>query len=219
MAEETPCGRRGYGHPGKRAAILAAARRMFLTKGHLFSIDDVAEAAQVSKQTIYNQFGSKEALLHTLTEDKVVRLTAPFSHAHDNDPPRKVLTAFAEVAYDLILTPDSLEYLRSLVGLSRESAGMARDFYDTGPKATLRELSVWLARQHQKGTLNVPDPDLAAEHFSSLLFGHVQLKGLLGLPCAVSAEEKARRVAFCVAIFLAGCASGTKPNDSGAEVL
>ena len=51
----------------KRAAILAGAEEVFLDRGYaLTTMDDVATAAGVGKQTVYRHFASKEALFENL---------------------------------------------------------------------------------------------------------------------------------------------------------
>jgi TetR/AcrR family transcriptional repressor of mexJK operon len=46
----------------KRRAIVAAAREIFVRDGYDAGVDLIADAAGVSKVTIYNHFGSKEQL-------------------------------------------------------------------------------------------------------------------------------------------------------------
>jgi hypothetical protein len=46
----------------KRRAIVAAAREIFVSHGYDAGVDLIADAAGVSKVTIYNHFGSKEQL-------------------------------------------------------------------------------------------------------------------------------------------------------------
>ncbi|HOZ25340.1 MAG TPA: helix-turn-helix domain-containing protein, partial [Thermomonas sp.] len=49
--------------PGKRAAILDAAKRMFVAHGFDgVSMDQIASEAGVSKLTVYSHFGDKESL-------------------------------------------------------------------------------------------------------------------------------------------------------------
>jgi len=59
-----------------------------------------------------------------------------------------------------------------------------------------------MAREDRLGRLNTGDPRLAAEHFLSLILGHVQTKGLLGIPVKLASAEIERRVRFCVEIFM-----------------
>jgi hypothetical protein len=48
----------------KRAAILDAATHVFLEKGYLgTSVDEIAAVASVSKRTVYQHFGDKQASL------------------------------------------------------------------------------------------------------------------------------------------------------------
>ncbi len=73
MATRPTTGRRP-GRPidtGKRAAVLAAAQRLFLSSGFAgTSMDAVAEAAGVSKLTAYKYFGSKQELFATAVAAK-----------------------------------------------------------------------------------------------------------------------------------------------------
>jgi len=52
--------------PAKDAAILDAASALFLDRGYSVSIDDIAAAAGVSKQTVYARFASKEELFEAV---------------------------------------------------------------------------------------------------------------------------------------------------------
>jgi len=68
---------RGRGYPAKRRAIMDAAAQAFLREGYTrASVDAIAAAAGVSKQTVYNHFGDKERLLVAVTaaiQGEVVR--------------------------------------------------------------------------------------------------------------------------------------------------
>jgi len=57
----------------KRAAILDAAGQLFCEHGlHLVSMDMVANAAGVSKQTVYSHFANKESLFAEAVGSKCV---------------------------------------------------------------------------------------------------------------------------------------------------
>ena len=54
----------------KRTAIIRAARAAFLREGFDVSVDAIAAGAGVSKVTVYNHFGSKEALFLGVIRDR-----------------------------------------------------------------------------------------------------------------------------------------------------
>lgn len=62
-------GRRAPGIERTRARILGAARRLVAEFGPETSVGKVAELAEVSRITVYNQFGSKARLLEALSAD------------------------------------------------------------------------------------------------------------------------------------------------------
>jgi len=59
---------------GTRARILESARRLLNRSGPVsFTIDAVAAGADVSRMTVYNQFGSKRGLVEALSDDLAAR--------------------------------------------------------------------------------------------------------------------------------------------------
>src|SRR5260370_37736793 len=83
-----------------RERLLEAADELFYAEGvHVVGVDRIAERAEVTKATLYNTFGSKEALVRAYLErhmqrrqDRIGRILAA------NDTPRKrILGIFAEI--------------------------------------------------------------------------------------------------------------------------
>src|SRR5258708_28774122 len=60
-----------------REMILSAAKTMFLRDGYGASLESIAEAAAVARQTVYNQFGSKEQLFAEVVQSVYQRMLAP----------------------------------------------------------------------------------------------------------------------------------------------
>jgi len=59
----------------RREVILAAAKRVFATKGyHVTTMADVAKAARISYGSVYWYFDSKDALFHALMDSEEVAL-------------------------------------------------------------------------------------------------------------------------------------------------
>ncbi len=64
--------------PDKHHAITQAASDMFLAEGFdRVTLDQIAQRAGVSKQTIYSHFADKEALFKAICTELTERLTIP----------------------------------------------------------------------------------------------------------------------------------------------
>ena len=62
----------------KRRAILDAATTLFLREGYLAtSMDQIAAAASVSKQTVYKQFADKQSLFREIVTGTVAGSATP----------------------------------------------------------------------------------------------------------------------------------------------
>ncbi len=83
-----PPDRKAREKAARRQAILDAARRVFADKGlRAATIDDVAEAAELGKGTIYLYFKSKEEMFAALKLEGLTRLAARFEAAVDRKLP------------------------------------------------------------------------------------------------------------------------------------
>lgn len=192
------------GRAAKREAILNAASDAFAAKGYGVSLEDVAFEANVSKQTIYNQFGSKEQLFREIVQLRAAQIRTDIEgeEAHAR-PPRDVLRKFAETYMRSAQSGRQFRLLRSLIAVAEQAPKVVAEFYELGPAATVRALSAWLASEHRLGRLAVPDPDLAAAHFLGACQGRRMLGGLLGLARDLTPAEIARHSLYCADLFMA----------------
>lgn len=90
-----------------RARLLAAAEALFYEEGfNLVGIDRVIERAGVAKASLYDCFGSKEALIHAYLvgrkDARQARMTAGVARHH---APRDKLLGVFDVVGDLIAEP------------------------------------------------------------------------------------------------------------------
>ena len=77
--------RMGQVDESKGLAILEAAREALAERGMGASIEDIARRAKVSKQTVYNRFGSKAELVRVLIERRVDQITAHLEQVRERD--------------------------------------------------------------------------------------------------------------------------------------
>jgi TetR/AcrR family transcriptional regulator, mexJK operon transcriptional repressor len=186
-----------------RARILEAAAEMFRTHGYNVPMDAVAAAANVAKQTLYNQFGSKEELFKEMVADRAAIMRAPLAaHALERHP-RDMLTDVARQYYTHACAPHEIGYYRMIIGASQEFPEIGAAYYEAGPKQMLDALSQWIAREERLGRLDAGgDSQLAAEHFLGLITGQIEAKGLLGVGTEMQPAEIERRARYCADIFM-----------------
>ncbi len=193
------------GVSAKRGAILAAAERVFLEVGFgLASMEAIARAAGVAKQTLYAHFGTKAALFGATMLERADWLMEPLPAAPEvSDPPAETLAAFATRFLEIILQPESLARLRLVMAERARFPELAEVFYRSGPGRAAAGLADYLGRLDRARVLRVPAPELAASQFLGMVRGDLFLKHLLGLgPKPTPAELKAS-VQAAVRTFLA----------------
>ena len=124
----------------KHQAILAAAEQVFLRDGYLgANMDELAALSQVSKQTVYKHFGSKEALFIELVSTMT---TLAGNEVHDEVPDPAAadelptfLEKYAERQLNAVLTPASCSCVGSSSVRSRGSLNSDRCYGTGGPDA------------------------------------------------------------------------------------
>ncbi|QFG22190.1 TetR/AcrR family transcriptional regulator [Actinomadura sp. WMMB 499] len=166
------------GSAQKRAAILAAARDMFLADGFdRSSVDAVAARAKVSKRTVYDYFGDKRTLLKAVVDDIGQSLVTAVRRTLDDTLTDRTQAADLEdalVTFSMRIATDMLgsaEYATLQRLVRTESGHLPRRGYSSMADTPDEELAERLAAFAEAGLLDVPDPRLAADQFIALTFG------------------------------------------------
>jgi TetR/AcrR family transcriptional repressor of mexJK operon len=190
----------------KRQAILDGATRMFLAHGYRnTSMEKIAQAAPVSKATLYNHFDSKSALLAAVITDLCASLLQTMSQATiDSDDVASNLAQIATSAVDLIYAEDSLAIYRLIISESPDFPELGQLFYQSGPQPVLAQLEDYFRRLNAEGRCNIDDPVFAADVFFSMLKGDLHLRCLLTKTVRPSAEEKNRLIEQVIAFYMRG---------------
>jgi TetR/AcrR family transcriptional repressor of mexJK operon len=193
----------------KHRDILAAAEEMFLAGGYLgTNMDELAARSQVSKQTVYKHFGSKEALFVEL----VTAMTdAAGDRVHDTVPDPDsaddvvaFLEGYADRQLEIVMTPRLLQLRRLVIGEVARFPDLAAALYERGPKRAISSLAGVFERLDRRGLLTVRDPLVAATQFNWLVMGEpVNRAMLLGDGVIPGRAERRCHVAGAVQVFLA----------------
>jgi AcrR family transcriptional regulator len=197
----------------KRRAILDAAAEVFLEHGYLgASMDEVAALAQVSKQTVYKQFASKEALfvgiVRSMTDYAGDRVQREMRDPQNADELRVELLAYAERQLAIVMTPRLMQLRRVVIGEAGRFPELGKALYDCGPGRAIKGLAAAFTRWADRGLL-VPDrPTVAATHFNWLVMGEPVNKAmLLGEEAIPKPAALRRHAAEAVRVFLAAYAN------------
>lgn len=163
----------------KRAAILTAARELFLADGFdRTSVDAVAARAGVSKRTVYDYFGDKRTLLQSVVDGVGQSLITTIRRILDDtlaDPTEAADAADLEdvlVTFSMRIATDMLgsaEYA-TLQRLVRAQSGLGEGGENSMADAPDEALAERFAAFAEAGLLDVPDPRLAADQFIALTF-------------------------------------------------
>ena len=158
----------------KQAAILEAATTAFLDNGFRgTSMDAIARAADVSKQTVYQHFGDKERLFVEMVCRAVPAVAGPVSAEI------KQLGSGGDVAADLnklavrqlsaVLQPRVLALRRLVIAEACRFPELGQAFFDQGPGRTMNGLAARFAELSREGRLHLDHPSTAASDFNWLV--------------------------------------------------
>jgi AcrR family transcriptional regulator len=193
----------------KRRAIVDAATAAFLDHGYGgTSMDAVAAAAGVSKQTVYQHFGDKQRLFRELIAATVQSASDPVydevRRLADSGRLEKDLRDLARRLLTLVLQPTMMRLRRLVIAETRQFPDLGRIFYDLGPGRTIAALADAFAELTRQGRLNTPDATLAATQFNWLIMSApVNQAMLLGQDAAPATREINRWADSGVRTFLA----------------
>ena len=186
----------------KRTAIFEAATRAFRDEGYdSTSMDRVAELAAVSKRTVYNHFGSKEALFQAVIQHLIEQMHEAKKIPWDPDRTlEEQLTDFARVKAAVFTNPTWLGLLRVALGvfirypeLGRETMCQAQAGEDS--------LVLWLEGARAAGRLKVEDVPTAAQIFWAMVSGALFWPTVFDMP--LPPEERDGITQELVLTFLA----------------
>ena len=207
----------GPGRPkdlGKRAAILDAAKRLFVTQGFAgVSMDQIASEAGVSKLTVYSHFGDKEALFADAVRAHCVQqLPDSLFEAADASPLREGLLQIARAFFAMLGGPEALAGHRIMCTPQVIDSHMPQLFWEAGPQRVLDSLALVLQHHVDTGELAIPDVQVAASQFLTLAKGELHARMVFGC-CHGGGVEPAQheveaQLEAAVDLFLRGYAPG-----------
>lgn len=155
----------------KREAIVQAATTLFQKHGFDgISMDRVAEAAEVSKRTLYNHFPSKEELFAHVCRVAWPGGSSPLAAYQPGRPLREQLTLFVEQKLAQLSDDNVLSLARVALNSILHSSEWAQDLHQRMGDLDVETLK-WVCAAHNDGALRDCRPGLAALLLDALITG------------------------------------------------
>ena len=163
----------------KRSAILDGAKAVFLRQSFgLATMDDVAAAAGVGKQTVYRHFGSKEALFVGLVISMCADVGAHLASTQSEQPDASPEAELRELGWVLaqgLIAPDNLRLYRAIVAEAERLPELGQVFYENGAKVVRAVAAKILRKRFDESTAA-----MRAATFVQLALGDAYLELSIG---------------------------------------
>ena len=123
----------------RREAILNAARICFLDRGFVrTTISDIVALCGGSRTTVYEEFGSKEALFKALVSSIIDQMRLPDIPP---GPPGDVLRELGLAYMERLMDPETLALYRVALGESAHIRHLGAALFEAGPKSAASALA------------------------------------------------------------------------------
>ncbi|MDQ0786859.1 TetR/AcrR family transcriptional regulator [Streptomyces sp. B3I8] len=158
----------------KREAIISAATELFLERGYDgTSLARIAEAAGVSKSTLFKQFPTKAALFEAIVTESWQRDAGDTAAQPRAGDPRAGLTAIGHRYAELIGRPGMTALFRIVIAELPRFPELGRMQFQLGKLPYFASVQHYLESEHEAGNADVPDAESAANQFLGMIANYV----------------------------------------------
>jgi len=162
-----------------RAAVVDAARTLFLRQGYAgTTMEQIAAAARLTKRTVYNNYGDKDALFRHVVADVLAYAEAFARGLHEEFTAGVTAANLRATLDDLarrlalgIVRPEVIALRRLLIGEARAFPRLGAEYFDRAPGQVLDALASRFAQLDRRRLLRIDNPRRAAAHFAYLVAG------------------------------------------------
>jgi TetR/AcrR family transcriptional repressor of mexJK operon len=187
----------------KRQQILDAAVSLFTEKGYAASsMELIAKNADVSKQTVYSHFGSKDELFSASVAYKCESLNIVDLSLNDLSDPHTVLFKLAQDFIEFITSKEACAVHKICVFESTDYPQVSDMFYKAGPLRVTDEVSLLMTKLDQQKILSIKNPRHAAVQFLSTMKGELWTQMEFNIKERISPEEVEKYLHESVAFFI-----------------
>ena len=189
----------------KRKQILNAATELFTEQGyHATSMILIAKRADVSKQTVYSHFGSKEDLFSAAIKQKCdASLMLDFASLTLENPKEALLT-IAKRFFAMVTSKEAIAVHKICAYESKTYPQLSELFYQAGPERLTAEMAKLLAELDARQMLTIEEPYFAAVQFLHLMRGEAWMRVEFNTQKQISPQEVEAYLTNSVDLFIRG---------------
>lgn len=191
----------------KRKQILNAATQLFVEHGYIAtSMMQIATQADVSKQTVYSHFGSKEDLFAEAIKQKCDSAIDIDFDTLDFTDVRATLLMVAKQFFTMITSKEALAVHKICAFESRTYPQLSELFYQAGPERITEEIAKLMSEFDKLGMLEIKEPRFAAIQFLHMVKGEAWMRVEFNTQKQLSVDEVQQYIECSVDFFLRGYA-------------
>lgn len=186
--------------------ILAAAGKMFIQHGFEgVSMDVIAKAAGVARQTLYNRFPEGKESLFGAVAERMWQAFPVMDIASDetalSDPEAGLRRIGLGVA-QFWSPPLAVDFLRMVIAEGRRFPQLIQRFFEVGKTPAVSAVRNYIAELGKRGTLHINDAELASQQFLGMIDETVLWVRIMGDNSALPQSRIDLVVEQAVTIFL-----------------
>ncbi|PJG67921.1 TetR/AcrR family transcriptional regulator [Acinetobacter seifertii] len=188
------------GRPSRiRPTLIAAARELFLEQGLEVRLEAIATKAGTNRQTLYNHFPTKTALLIEVFDHLKAEMEAPFIEHHVDSNKRldQRLFDIGHAVQTHFYNDDAIRLQRLLIIALVEMKEILPKIQNRTQGNIKRSLSHILETANNAGLIQVKHPDEAAKAFLGAVMGYSYPATMLGDALPTSQELKKLNQEVC----------------------
>jgi AcrR family transcriptional regulator len=189
--------------------VCQAVRELVAEQGLRFSMDAVALRAGCSKQTLYTQFGSRQALLRSVVQEHLDRTTTVLRD--DDSDLRGALVAFGVEHLEHLAEPEVLAGCQLINAEARLFPEDARALFLDGHGQLEQRLATRLQQAMRRGRLRHDEPHFAAELLLGMIVGSDFERQRFAAPHRSNTAARRQWAEFAVDAFLRAFAPVAAP--------
>jgi AcrR family transcriptional regulator len=189
----------------KRTKILDAAWKVFKRLGYDgASMNDIADAAKVSKPTLYVYFESKEGLFAAMVDELKMRQAERITPPDPSDPDiEETLRKFARSIVRKLTNPEHISLVRLVFSAAEKFPEIGLMVFQSGLGRGIEFMKAYLEAEVANGRLKIEDSEMAAYQFFELIQARNLRRLMLGIDSKISEETLHAYADGAVKVFLA----------------